>query len=61
MGEELQLKRTFHLPEGVAAVLHVGEVVESSGFGEEAAFFFVGTGSLEEIGEGGEGVVLAFC
>ena len=61
MLEEFELEGAFDLPEGVAAVLDVGEVVEGSVFGEEATFFFVGAGALEEVGEGGEGVVFSFC
>jgi len=50
----------FGLPEGVAAVLDFGEVVEGTRGGEEAPLFVVGTDAAEEVGEGFEGVIITF-
>ena len=44
----------LHLPQGISAVFHFGEVVEGAGGGEKAAFFLVGLGAAEEVGEAGE-------
>lgn len=53
-GEEVVVLRFFNLPEGIAAVVDLWEVVEGAGGGEEAAFFLIEWDAFPEVVEGGK-------